>query len=385
MLIHRWRLSAFAVVALLAACVLSACGSSAASPAASTSGSSTSAHSAAIAADQALVNRLTRPPTIGIDTPIGKSIPKDKYLVIVQPNTPSGAEVGNLENQIAKSFGWKTRMITFDLSSPDTLNGVFESVAALSPKPNFVVTSSLSVDSYKAGLLAIKKAGIPFFISGTGDPALGSVNGIYGSVGRSNSFANIGDGSGAWIVSNSRCKANVVIFGLMFFPSNVAYANAIKDTVLKACPNVPIDIVPVSPTELQDGTYGSSMVTYLLGHHNVNYLVVGYGGGAPGLGKLLAAAGLSDKVKVTSQTVSLDELQDVRSGEMKGALMGVGVKILAWEMMDGMARMAAGLSVAPTNNTLLPTQILTQANIQTPIQVWEPPNTRAQYLKLWGM
>ena len=136
--------------------------------------------------------------------------------------------------------------------------------------------------------------------------------------------------------------------------------------------------------DLVAGKVPSVMVSALRSNPDANYVAFDVGPFANGIDAALAAAGLSNKVKVIGQAADEAGIAALKSGKQL-AWTGYDPVYSTYVMMDAMFRDSLGMPVDQEESGVQPTQILTKATVGTSSNWSEPANALDQYKKLWGL
>jgi hypothetical protein len=110
---------------------------------------------------------------------------------------------------------------------------------------------------------------------------------------------------------------------------------------------------------------------------------------ATGLKAALRGASAGSKVKIGGESASIANITALKKKD-EDVWTGFAAKIHGWRRIDAASRVFNGESLDPNNNSLLPTQLLTQDNVNSaPIDTdgyyLGVPDYKDQYLKLWQM
>jgi ribose transport system substrate-binding protein len=377
------RFGAAAVVALSIVGV-AACGSSSDDPPsnASTSGGTSSAASdanAIPAATEKLQQLMVRPPTIPVTTPVGKQVPTGKTIDWLACGSPDCTILTGPLKDAAAALGWKIHTINAGLT-PETVQAAWN--LAVQDHPDGVLATGFPSVMFSSALAKLKAANIPVsdgFVTDNPGNGLTTVvaggNGTFETTGKALADATVGLGGK---------KTNVLFVGGSTFPGLDAVQNAFESELKSLCSDCGFGALNL-PASAIGTTLASSVVAYLTKHPDVNYVVTGQGSMNIGLPQAIKSAHMTAKVVGTypSQTT----LGYLKNNEM-AAMVVFPQGDAMWQMMDGLVRAFAGVSVEPTNQGEGAAWVITPENageLTGPGPYYQVADYAAQYKKLWGV
>jgi ABC-type sugar transport system substrate-binding protein len=102
-----------------------------------------------------------------------------------------------------------------------------------------------------------------------------------------------------------------------------------------------------------------------------------------GLVAALKSAGLFNGRIIFGATPEKANLQAVLAGD-ETAWIGLPSAMSGWYVVDAMLRYSEGMSLQPNMASFLPAQLLTAANIPTPVANYDgPSNYPSEFKQLW--
>lgn len=374
---------ALALVALVACVALAACGSSSSSSSSNTSSSSSStsastesSSSSGVKEAEAIVAQYSKTPTsITVTTPIGKPIPEGKSVDFINCGIPTCAAVGNSIEAAAKVLGWSYKSITGS-TEPAGAQAAFNT--AIQEKPSAVTYTGIARAEINQQLSKLAEMKIPVSTCCTTD-AVG--NGITNIVRQAASSETSGKVASAFIIANSKGKANTLYVDLPVFPIYVPYRKSFESHYKSFCPSCGLSVLDESATAIGKNA-PQQIASYLAAHPSINYVFVVNDGLSIGLPQAMKAAGVNNVKFVGSDSTSAN-FPAVASGQ-ELATIPASTAVFGWYQVDVLARYFAG--VPQVNESETEVQLWTAENIpKTGLnEVALNPNYQEQFKKLWG-
>jgi ribose transport system substrate-binding protein len=371
------RLRFTVVVAVASLAALTACGSSG-SGSSSPSGSSTK--SASNSALQTVVQTTSsRPTSIGITTPVGKPIPKNKTIAALFCSIPSCTILNTYAQQAADALGWKLVKIDIGLT-PETVKAGWDQAVAL--HPSAVISAGFPPALYPSELKTLASENIPVIegsIAYNTQPG-GGLTAVFDG-----NEANTGAGKlqAQWVINKYGTKANVLSVGVPTFPTITTVVDSFQHEYKVLCPTCTLGTISVSASDIGTPTVSSAITAYLQQHPGVNVVESSDSDVAIGLPAALASAGQNPSIVLldTSPTVS----SYIANGQV-AVTTGVDWPTLIWQMFDTFARIFTGQSTAPDMTAPEPQWLISKANIPSTTSYFPlVADYQAQFKKLWGL
>lgn len=374
---QRRRRSTVGAAVLLSTLALAACGSGGSSG----STSSTPADSAGVAADIAAAKALVAPYTgkpsaFPLDTPLDKK-PSGKRIAYLDCGTPICGLFFRLAEPPAKQLGMTMTSLKAGLK-PDTVQAAIDTV--VQDKYDGVFVPAIPPQLWQRGLDQLKAAKIPVVTSGVigADKAYVKVQQA-GDV----SATLSGKLMAAQVIAAKGDQANTVLYYTPELPFQAVIRQSFLDEYKTLCSACAIRDVKVSA-----GTFGTTapqvIVDDLQANPKTNYAVFGVGEQAHGLPSALKTAGITlDTLLNSPDPVNLADLQ-------KGSFtvgLGLDFPVLAWTVVDTLARQSQGEEPAPgATADIPPQQFLTKADLPADVsQGWTAyPDFAQRFGTLWA-
>ena len=309
-----------------------------------------------VAGAQAIVAKYLNPPqSLGLP-PLSKKPPTGKYVISLETPQPVSMQKDEAIAQAAALLGWKYQRIPIGTEA-NASQAAFE--LALQRNPSAVHFSGTPAGQVEAQLKMAQQQGAIAISDSTTDTAAPPV--ISASLDSSAQVEKWGEMTGAYVVAQSKAPTTIAVFTISAYPILQVYTNSFRDTVMKYCPACHVNVVDQAVTDLGTRT-PQSVVSTVQRSPQTKWVIFSFGDLSLGVPAALQAAGLTQQVKIGGETPSAANLQALRNGT-QAVWAGFATSILGWRVVDMLARQFVGDSLAPANSALLPTQLLTPANI----------------------
>jgi ribose transport system substrate-binding protein len=376
-----WPSAGSAAALALLIGVAAGCGSSSSSGTASTSsssGSTSATSSPSVASAKAYADKYLQPATgIGNGSSLPSAAPKGKTFVEMATAEPGAADYYNALKAALKAIGWKYEQVTYDNSNPQTIQTGFASALAL--HPTVVSEAGLAPTEFGASTIPdYAKAGVPIIVAAAdpvtvtktilGTPA-GGANGVISA----RILAN-------WFVADSNGSGKAVIVNLPAFSIFGAFVSTFQKTVSQLCPKCSVKIVNLTLPEFTGGTANNVVVSTMRTSPGYKYLFFTDAGFGDGITSALSAAGLSG-IKIGGQAMDTYAAGELQSGT-EAAWTALPRTVEAYETVDIALRFVEHVPLTTLDN-VFPTQLFTPANIGKTSDYTGPPDSLAQFEKLW--
>ena len=360
------RRTSVGLVVVTALAITTACGSSSksssgGSPTAGTTGANGAAVGGAdVAGAQAAVDGFLKIPTsIGLTQQLTKTPATGKKMIITETPEPVTIKVNDAMVAAAKALGWTTSRIEIGTGAEDPEKAL---EAAIAQKPDLIVQTGAPASQIRAGLARAKADKIVVLRSDNTDPP-----GIDGTI------VNTGiDGAtqtGTWgtmmadyVVAQSKGKADVIVVSFPVYPILTAFVDGFDKELKAKCPSCKTTHVDQQVSDLVAGKTPSAVVSALQRDTSANWVVLSLGDATLGLKAALAAAGLTSRVKIGGESAGTANITALKNGDEE-VWTGFTAAILGWRRIDAAARYFNGESLDIATKTLLPTQLITKANV----------------------
>jgi ABC-type sugar transport system substrate-binding protein len=386
----RGRLLGIALICITALAV-TACGSSASSNSASgnstssspasssSSGSSGSPFAAAVAANAKFEQQ---PTSIGITTPVGKTIPKGKVIDFIQCGVPACVVEGNILQSATNLLGWKLARINAG-TSPQQIADAYQQ--AITNKPDAVIGSGYARALFEPELKTLASMNIPVLEAFVGDS---TGNGLTGVVGGPVNNSIQGQEVADYILANSTSKSETI--GAVVpsgFPNMIQEDQSFDTTIQQDCPSCTVKLLTVPVTSI--GTDLTTRISsFLTANPSIQWLWDGYDDMVTGLPTALKGAEISN-IKVTTISMNGTVAADIGQNDYVTSAIGTSFPEVYWREIDLLARDFTGQPYSvDLNDATLPFWTITSSDLPSNASsatFANVVNYEQQFEKLWGI
>jgi ribose transport system substrate-binding protein len=370
---------AFAALAGSAAAGCSSSGNSAGTPSSSSS-SSSSANFAA--ASEIISSALAAPSAITQTVPLTAK-PKTGLIVFLNNGEPDTEVIGAGTREAAQAVGWSYSSISYDASSPASLQQAF--LNALSKHPTVVTEAGNPQSQFGAAVIAqYKAAGVPIIPTSTSPVTQDGVIPV--------TDANIPNGYStnkamaevlaAWFVKDSDGHGKALIPNITAYPTLQGVVDGFTQETAKLCPACTVSSIPISLSEVAGGTVVSTAVTAVQ-RTGANYLIFDNGEFGTGAETALKTAGLNNVI-VSGISPQPSQIAEMKNG-VHEAWMNQGFQYVGWATLD-LAFRILEKSPLTTNDATQPVQLITTANaksVSEQVNIPIPSTGLSTFMKLW--
>lgn len=346
--------------AVAAAALVTACGGSDTSGSAGASAPETTGEVSAdvTAARDYVEPYLASPKELSLDEPLSRKPDAGKKLVAISNGSPSNVVLDEAIREAAAVLGWDLKVITAGATAEEQ-QSAFNSAVQL--RPDGITLSGIPRRTITAGLEAAAAAGIPVSINASTDKPGGAV--FDTSISGPAQLATWGKMVAAFVTSESKGEGKIAVFDLPVYPILHEFVASFQDGIDQWCPGCETTEVHQQGADIGSKTPGS-VVSTLQRSPDTDWVVFDLGDLSTGLGTALRGAGLVDSVKVGGLTANTENIKGVADGSQH-AWTAYPLPIVGWRVIDAFARQFNGDSLAPTVGALLPTQLITQDNVDS--------------------
>ena len=375
---RKYLTAAIAVSAVLA---MSACsssksgGGSSSSPAGSGGGGAAAGVAAAKAYEAQFLNT---PTSIVINTPLTKKAPTGKTLIGLDSGLGSAKVLAQYWKQAAEEFGWTYKDLISG-ATPEAQQKAMES--AIQQSPDGILTSGIPIATIQAQLAEAASKGIWVNTSASTDTATGAM--FDTSIANPDQLHEWGKMVAAFVVDQSNGKAVIQDFSLPVFPILEEFDKAFQAAIKVWCPtDCPVTEHPQQGSDIGTKTPGN-VVSVVQANPKTTWLVFDLGDLEIGVDAALSAAGISG-MHIGGLTADTPNIAGLKA-KKQDVWTAYSLPIVAYRQVDSMARKFIG---DPIVNAQLPTQLLTQANINSAVNdsagnYVGVADYRTQFQKLW--
>jgi ABC-type sugar transport system substrate-binding protein len=378
----RGRLLGTAVIGATAL-ALAACGSSASSSSAPNTGSPSGTSSPSFAAAATANAKFEqRPVSIGITTPVGKTIPKGKVIDFIQCGVPACVVEGDILQSATSLLSWKLVRINAG-TSPQQIADAYQQ--AITNKPDAVIGSGYARALFDPELKTLESMRVPVLEAFVGDSTGNGLTGVVaGPVNNSIQGKEVADYLLANSTSTSATVGAVVPSG---FPNMIQENQSFAATIRQQCPSCTVKLLTVPVTSI--GTDLTTRISsFLTANPSIQWLWDGYDDMVTGLPTALKGAGISS-VKVATISMNGTVAADIAKNDYVGTAIGTSFPEVYWREIDLLARYFTGQSYAvDLNDATLPFWTITNSDLPSDASSVTFANVisyKQQFEKLWGL
>jgi ABC-type sugar transport system substrate-binding protein len=370
------------VLVCTTALALAACSSSSTSSTPKTSSSPTGGSSGFAAATAANTKYESRPTSIGITTPVGKTIPKGKVIDFIQCGVPACVVEGDILQSATNLLGWTLARINAG-TSPQQIADAYQQ--AIANKPDAVIGSGYARALFDPELKTLSSMHIPVLEAFVGDSTGDGLTGVVaGPVNNSIQGKEVADYILANTTSKSATIGAVVPSG---FPNMVQEDGSFDAEIQQQCPSCTVKLLTVPVTSI--GTDLTTRISsFLTANPNIKWLWDGYDDMVTGLPTALKGSGITS-VKVATISMNGTVAADIGQNDYVTTAIGTSFPEVYWREIDLLARYFTGQPyTVDLNDATLPFWTITSSNLPSDASSVTFANVvsyKQQFEKLWGL
>lgn len=372
----RLRSGSLAASTIAAALLIGGCGSDEKAGSESKAG-----NQAGLTEARAAVDKWSQAPTsAGIDRALEKAPPKGKTIVQLRCPVEGCQAIYQGLAEASKTLGWTPKAVNMG-TSPEEIGQAFRS--ALDQNPDGILISGVASAVYKQELEEAKKRNIPVVALSSPDEATGlEGNGIISTINGPDQAELYGKVLASWTAADTKAAgADVAFFTIKNFPTLDPVTNSFTSEFTRLCPDCKVSKNEVQATDLGK-RIPQQVVSAIQQNPDVKYVGFAFGQMSTGVRPALKAAGFDD-VKLIGVAPYAANLQALRDGteDMWAAHTNV---MQGWYAADAFARHFNGENLKPSDDVVMPTQVLTKRNV--PADKWYViPGYQQKFSQLWKL
>jgi len=341
-----------------------------------------SAGEAATAAEERLAPYLEPADSIGIEEPLSGEMPEGLKVYWLEGNIQSILPITQGFEEATEDAGWDLTTLTYDPADPQGPGSAMQQ--AVEGGADYIAVSGQTIDILGPALDAAKSAGIPVIDMYSTDEVGGEEKGIYANIGGPGyseaSFPVLAD----YVINDSGGDAKVLFVNVPDFQILQTVADATLGQFESECPECDVESLDVTIADLTSGSVSSQVVSSLQSNPDIEYVFVAIGDLATGLPEALSSGG-AENVKLLGGVPNPEQLQSLADGTSV-AWIPLPRPMSAWAAVDAMARIELGEEIDQEQHEVLPIEVKTQDNIETPVEEYEgPEGYQDQFNQLWGV
>jgi len=330
------------VAALLAGCASSSHSSSqrTSAPAVSSSGAASSV-SGPIAAAQTTFTKYSAMPAPATLAPLPSAPPQGLSVISIGTPSPALEPLVQGVKDAAAVLKWKADAITASATSPAALGSALQSAIQRKPKV-IMLFSAFPLSLFDRELKQAKADGIYVISFGGYDYPIGGSSPVQANANGQGVTALNGKLLVDTLVSLAGHAPNAVFVNDFAVPIWFSITKAYKQEMAAVGGRYHQLAVNLADTGTK---IPQEIVSYLQAHPDTQYVVLSLDAFSTGLYQALAAAGLSNKVKVISQAGTGPAIDQIRSGQLT-ATVAIETAYESWRMMYAATRLVTGADMS---------------------------------------
>jgi ribose transport system substrate-binding protein len=373
-------LGVVAVAVLLAACGGSKEESKESSGSTKGSKAASASVSKAVAEAEAKVKELEKRPTEFTVPPLPKKPTPGQTIDYIACGLPICIAQQAFVREAAEAVGWHFKFLNAGLS-PTSVDAAYEQ--AVHDKPAGVIgTGGFPPELFVHQLAKLKEEKVPVVLDDTEHP----VPGVTEIVASEKFQEEKGEEIGEWILADSKGeKAHV---GIITTPETPVYSNT-HAGIKKYIEGEGCNGCSVTEYKFPEENIGTKLpteiVTFLRTHPEINYIFTDFANELDGVPAALKAAGLSEKVKLTTTDSGNIEDGYLKKGEEAATAADPWYEAY-WGMFDAILRVNQGAPLKPNEEIEYPKMLFTPSSVITTSTGAPPPlvaDFREVYKKAW--
>jgi ribose transport system substrate-binding protein len=321
-----------------------------------------------------------RPTSIGIETPVGKPIPKGKTIDFIQCGVPACKTEGELFESAASALGWTINSINAG-TTPEEIKAAYDQ--AIKDKPDAVLGSGYPRSLFNPEIEELKEMNIPviqFFVE---EKAGNGITAVLGGIPTSETQGKM---MADYILAHSTNKSmEIGVVNAQGFETVTGTAASVEKVFSEECPECTIKKLEAPLTAIGKDL-PQRIASFLTANPGIEWSTVGYDDMVTGLPTALKGAGV-ENAKVTTVNISTSIAPYMANGEYLQSTVGSSFPEVYWRGIDLLARMFAGVSYKEDeNDATLPYWTITQETLPTTEEEFPVvENYEEQFKKLWGV
>ncbi|HEY2478636.1 MAG TPA: substrate-binding domain-containing protein [Solirubrobacterales bacterium] len=343
------------------------------------SGEGSSSETAFPAAAKANEEFEERPTTIGIETPVGKPIPKGKTIDFIQCGVPACKTEGELFESAASALGWTIKSINAG-TTPEEIKAAYDQ--AIKDEPDAVLGSGYPRSLFEPEIAQLKAKNIPvieFFVE---EEAGNGITAVLGGIPTSETQGKM---MADYILAHSTDKSmEIGVVNAQGFETVTGTAESVEKVFSEECPECTVKKLEAPLTAIGKDL-PQRISSFLTANPGIEWATVGYNDMVTGLPTALKGAGV-ENAKLTTVNINTSIAPYLANGEYLQSTVGSSFPEVYWRGMDLLARLFAGVEYKEDlDDSTLPYWTITQESLPTTEEEFPVvEDYEAQFKKLWG-
>jgi ABC-type sugar transport system substrate-binding protein len=328
-----------------------------------------------------LASYLAPPTSLVVNTPLSKTPPTGKKVVLLSNGIEIVRETGDGIKAAAAALGWSFSTMTYDQNNPATINSSM--LAAIAQGADVVMLTATDASIYSNALAEARKRGTVIIDISSGNKPTDGVTALVNNASQNGpvwgKIAALGILADA---AKAGTDPSIGIVTTPVFETILGSTNTAAEQTVKAeCSSCSVDSIQIAPNDVFAGKTSADVVSYQQRNPKVNYLLLGASLFDEGLEPALQAAGLG-KVKIFGVAPLAAQLKAVTAGQ-EGGWVADPLNVLGWMAVDAAARSFTGDDPTVYNSVGVPTYLITKDTAGSGLEV--PTDYQDQFKKMWGL
>lgn len=321
-----------------------------------------------------------RPTSVGIETPVGKPIPKGKTIDFIQCGVPACKTEGELFEAAAKELGWTIKSINAG-TTPEEIKAAYGQ--AIKDEPDAVLGSGYPRVLFNSEIAQLKAKNIPvieFFVeeeAGNGITAV--IGGIPTSEMQGKMMANY------ILAHNTDKEMEIGAVNAQGFETVTGTIESVEKVFGEECPDCKVKKLEAPLTAIGKDL-PQRISSFLTANPGIEWTTVGYNDMVTGLPTALKGAGV-ENANLTTVNISTSIAPYLENDEYLQATVGSSFNEVYWRGIDLLARLFAGVDYKEDlDDSTLPYWTITQESLPTSTEEFpNVENYEEQFKELWGV
>jgi ribose transport system substrate-binding protein len=321
-----------------------------------------------------------RPTTIGIETPVGKPIPKGKTIDFIQCGVPACKTEGELFESAGSALGWTINSINAG-TTPEEIKAAYDQ--AIKDEPDAVLGSGYPRSLFNPELEELKAKNIPviqFFVE---EKAGNGITAVLGGIPTSETQGKM---MADYILAHSTNKSmEIGVVNAQGFETVTGTAASVEKVFSEECPECTVKKLEAPLTAIGKDL-PQRIASFLTANPGIEWSTVGYDDMVTGLPTALKGAGV-ENAKITTVNISTSIAPYMANGEYLQSTVGSSFPEVYWRGIDLLARLFAGVEYKEDeNDSTLPYWTITKETLPTTEEEFPVvENYEEQFKQLWGV
>ncbi|WP_448624248.1 sugar ABC transporter substrate-binding protein [Geodermatophilus sp. URMC 64] len=307
---------------------------------------------------QQAVDDFLQPPTsIDITEPLSRKPDEGKRIVVVESTEPTSLKTDEGLAEAIQELGWTLEVVQ-EGTGPEDPAKAFD--AAIDMAPDAILISGNPLATMRTQVERAKAANIVVLQSDSGEP-VGQDGSVYTlSLDSFDQTQLWGQMIADYVAVDGSKRALIV--DLSLYPILHAFSEGAQQELEKVAPDTEASVMDVQIQDFIAGSVPGQIVSEIQRNPDTDFIILSLGDMATGLDAALRAAGLDQQVRVGGESAGLANIEALRDGTQH-VFTGFAALIHGWQRADALARIFNGDPLDPNLESTLPTQLITQDNV----------------------